>query len=80
MIKSKFCPACDKMVKTERKQVSHILHLLLTMVTFFLWVPVWIIVTINATYHWSCTWCGRKISSDFHHGRLLNDAVARSVN
>ena len=34
-------------VVSKSKRTSHVLHLLLTIITAGLWIPVWIIVTIN---------------------------------
>lgn len=34
-------------VFSEGKKANHILHLLLSIVTFGLWLPVWIIVGVN---------------------------------
>jgi len=33
-------------IVNQRKQTNHVLHLLLTLVTAGLWIPVWIIVAI----------------------------------
>ena len=41
---------------------SHILHLLLSLVTVGLWIPIWIIVALNAK-PLQCTQCGKKRSA-----------------
>ena len=33
-------------VQADRKRVNHLLHLVLTIVTFGLWLPVWIIIAL----------------------------------
>ena len=38
-----------KQEKAKPKPVNHILHLLLTLVTFGFWIPIWILTSINIT-------------------------------
>ena len=33
--------------KLSRLKTSHILHLLMSLVTFGVWVPIWILVSVN---------------------------------
>jgi hypothetical protein len=33
--------------KREDQKTSHVLHLLLSLITFGLWVPVWILVAVS---------------------------------
>ena len=33
----------------QQNKVSHLLHLFLSIITFCIWVPVWILVTISAS-------------------------------
>jgi hypothetical protein len=37
-----FCTVCNKQVMVFRRGTNHILHLLLTLVTFGVWIIVWI--------------------------------------
>ena len=32
---------------SKKKKTSHVLHLILSLITFGFWVPVWIIVTLS---------------------------------
>lgn len=53
-----YCPNCDKEVITEIKSPSHLIHLVLTLFTFGLWLPVWIIIAIDPTLN--CRECGAR--------------------
>ena len=33
----------------QQNEVSHLLHLFLSLITFGIWIPVWILVTISAS-------------------------------
>ncbi len=46
------------------KQASHLVHGVITVLFFGLWLPVWIIATILAQFYsepWRCTACGQAI-------------------
>lgn len=45
------------MVLAEKQTPNHILHLLLTLVTFGLWLIVWLIV-LTKPEPWLCPHCG----------------------
>lgn len=57
--KSGFCQQCNKQSVVFRKGTSHILHLLLTVLTAGLWLIVWIGSAIKFG-GWRCTQCGSK--------------------
>lgn len=57
--RSGFCKDCTKRVVVFRPTPSHVLHLLLTLVTIGLWLIVWIGLTIQFG-GWRCTECGSK--------------------
>ncbi len=52
-----FCENCGKQVNLERRDCSHILHLIFTVLTGGLWIPVWIVMAL-ATGPWRCRFCG----------------------
>lgn len=55
----RFCPHCERRVSARRRTPSHLLHLILSLVSFGLWLPVWLIVAIGAgSGHWLCSVCG----------------------
>ena len=59
--KRKFCKTCGKNVKREAKGTSHILHLILSIFSCGIWMPIWILCAMSAT--WTCSECGsRKLS------------------
>lgn len=54
-----WCPKEERVVLAERTTANHILHLLLSLVTVGLWIPVWILLTIfSGPYR--CPSCGTK--------------------
>lgn len=54
-----FCKDCEERVRCERKGTSHILHLILTVMTAGLWLIVWIGSAIKFG-GWECPRCGGK--------------------
>jgi hypothetical protein len=59
---SKFCKACNKQVLARRKGVNHILHLILSLLTFGIWVIIWILVVVKnivVVGEWRCSTCGK---------------------
>ncbi len=60
--KSGMCKVCSKQVMVRRKGTNHILHLILTLLNFGLWVIIWILISVKFG-GWRCTQCGStKIS------------------
>jgi len=55
-----FCETCNAQRLIVRPGTNHILHLLLTLVTFGLWLIVWIFGTIKIG-GWRCSVCGTKV-------------------
>ena len=59
---SKFCKTCNKQVLARRKGVNHILHLILSLFTFGIWVIIWILVVVKnivVVGEWRCSTCGK---------------------
>ena len=52
-----YCRSCKKDVVIFRKGTNHILHLLLAVITFGLWIPVWMIISMMGG-KWRCSVCG----------------------
>lgn len=57
--RSRYCHYCDEMSLAERQQLNIPLHLLLTLLTCGLWLPVFIILNTVGTYR--CQRCGSKV-------------------
>jgi len=57
--KRAFCKLCDKNVKAEAKETSHILHLFLTVITGGIWSIMWLMCAMSNT--WYCSECGSKV-------------------
>lgn len=54
------CKYCKKQTIHLGVSTSHILHLLLSVISAGLWVPVWIVVAISNNREGQCTECGKK--------------------
>lgn len=61
--KSGLCADCGRRVVVFRKGTSHLLHLVLTVLTAGIWVIVWIGTAIKFG-GWRCQTCGSKRVSD----------------
>lgn len=55
--KSGFCKTCNEPRKVSRPKINHVLHLLLSLVTFGLWAIIWIGISIRVG-GWRCDTCG----------------------
>lgn len=51
-----FCKSCQKQVLVTKEKTSHLLHLILSALTFGFWLIVWLLVAISGT--WRCSVCG----------------------
>jgi len=52
-----YCRDCCRRVRAERRGTSHVLHLLLTVLTGCLWLPIWILSCVKFG-GWMCPLCG----------------------
>ena len=41
-----FCETCDRVTVHQDGEVSHILHLLLSLITVGCWLPIWFLIVI----------------------------------
>ncbi len=57
-----YCKYCEVRVMVRRNGTSHILHLLLAIVTMGFWIPVWFLMSIKVG-GWRCIECGCKAST-----------------
>lgn len=57
----RYCPHDQKYVLAMREKPNHILHLLLSVITFGVWIIVWFFVTLGAAYRsYRCPQCGSR--------------------
>jgi hypothetical protein len=57
----RYCPADQQPVLAVKQTPNHILHLLLSVVTFGMWLPVWLVISLlNEFDPWLCPNCGSK--------------------
>jgi hypothetical protein len=56
---SAYCNVCQRQSLFQKPRINHVLHLILSIVTFGLWLFVWLILgIINAGKEPRCTTCG----------------------
>lgn len=53
------CKACHKPTLHVQPGTSHVLHLLLSVVTVGAWVVIWLLMAANNASQVQCTQCGR---------------------
>jgi hypothetical protein len=56
----KKCKACSKMTMHVQPATSHILHLILSLITFGLWIPIWVLLAASHGSQAQCTECGKN--------------------
>jgi len=59
--KGAYCSHCQKQVMAQGNKPNHILHLLLTVLSFGLWIPIWLLLTIMSAGNYRCTQCGSRV-------------------
>jgi len=57
---SRYCSHCEEYTLARRPGTSHVLHLLLTVVTGCLWLPIWFLCSIKIG-GWRCSRCGSRV-------------------
>ena len=55
-----FCKTCNKTTLHIQPSTSHVLHLLLAVVTMGIWIPIWVLMAVNNNNQGQCTACGRS--------------------
>lgn len=55
------CQNCGGPTLHESPSTSHVLHLLLSIITFGFWLPIWLLVAMNNRSQGMCTVCGREV-------------------
>lgn len=66
------CANCSKITLHIEQRISHILHLLLSIVTAGIWLIVWFLLAILHNNNPQCSLCG-------HSKGLINDIVANNT-
>lgn len=56
-----YCPVCGRQTLFAKEGISNVLHLLLSVVTAGLWIPVWIFLAVKSGgSSMRCQTCGTK--------------------
>lgn len=64
------------MVLAERQTPSRVLHLLLSVVTAGIWLPVWVVIEVVAPGSYQCPRCGAKA---VHPPRGFKPGIAKRL-
>ena len=55
------CKTCEQKRPFEKSGPSHILHLILALVTAGIWLPVWVLLCVfNSLKPYRCRFCGES--------------------
>lgn len=57
----KYCKNCGRQTIHLQPSTSHVLHLLMTILTFGVWVIVWFLVAQSNSSQSKCAECGREV-------------------
>jgi len=58
---SSYCATCGKQTLHAKEGISNLLHLILSIITVGLWIPVWIFLGLKSTgSKMRCQVCGTK--------------------
>ena len=57
----RFYAHCQKHIMATGTTPNHLLHLFLSLITFGLWIPIWILVTLGKIGGYRCTQCGSRV-------------------
>lgn len=61
------CRNCKSPQQFLRPETSHVLHLLLSIITIGLWLPVWFLIAANHSTSSQCTRCGQSSGLAWGH-------------
>jgi hypothetical protein len=59
-----YCPNCEGLVLAQKREINHILHLILVILTVGIWVIVWFLLLMahdNDSKSWRCQHCGNLV-------------------
>lgn len=70
-----WCRCCQAQRLIRRPGTSHVLHLLLAVITLGLWIPIWLLCSIRFG-GWRCTQCGSRVSRTIGVGEIIATIAA----
>ncbi|MBI4585117.1 MAG: CPBP family intramembrane metalloprotease [Planctomycetes bacterium] len=62
-----FCAACQDRVLFRRREANHLFHFLFSALTFGLWIPFWLVLSLKKT-RWRCSQCGSALTPQAEEG------------
>ncbi len=60
----RYCEECGRYVLAARQPMNLVLHLLLTLLTWGLWLGVWMLIAVFRRAPWRCQRCGSVTRRD----------------
>jgi len=54
-----YCRGCKAMKMHVQPATSHVLHLLLSLFTFGIWIVIWILAAVSNASQKTCSVCGK---------------------
>ena len=56
-----FCRYCNQWRPFTKPTPNHILHLLITLATCSLWIPIWLLLAVGNSFEpFTCDFCGQR--------------------
>lgn len=59
----RYCPEDARYVLAVRNKPSHVLHLLLSVVTAGCWIPIWVLIAMLSDAGYRCPNCGGRTAA-----------------
>lgn len=57
---SRKCRACNRKTLHQRPKSSDLVHLVMTVLTVGLWLPIWVLAALGGLFSaWRCQLCGK---------------------
>lgn len=56
----KHCKTCGGKVLAERPGTNHLVHIIMSIITAGLWLPIWLLSAVKIG-GWRCTRCGSRV-------------------
>lgn len=57
-VKRMYCGECESFVRADSPSSSHVLHLLLSLISCGIWIPIWMLASSASDFR--CSQCGSR--------------------
>jgi len=75
---SGWCRHCQQQRLIRRPGTNHVLHLLLAVITFGIWIPIWVLCSIRLG-GWRCSSCGQRVSRNIELGEVVMVGIVVAI-